>query len=51
MFLDTHSVYDLQFTIKDVLWLCGLLITFLSAWFKLKIDSAKQNEKIKKKLH
>jgi len=48
MFLETiHSVNDVHFTGKDVAYIVGFLITVLTAWFKLKNDNEKQNEKIK----
>ncbi len=48
MFLETiHSVNDFHFTGKDVAYIVSFLVTLLTAWFKLKIDNEKQNEKIK----
>ena len=48
MFLETiHSVNDVHFTGKDVAYIIGFLVTVLTAWFKLKVDNEKQNEKIK----
>jgi len=48
MFLEViHSVNDFHFTGKDVAWLIGLIVSFGTAWFKLKLENAKQNEKIK----
>ena len=48
MFLEViHSVNDFHFTGKDVAWLVGLIVSFGTAWFKLKLENAKQNEKIK----
>ena len=48
MFLETiHSVNDVHFTGKDVAYIVGFLVTVLTAWFKLKNDNEKQNEKIK----
>lgn len=48
MFLETiHSVNDFHFTGKDVAYIVGFLVTILTAWFKLKNDNEKQNEKIK----
>jgi len=48
MFLETiHSVNDVHFTGKDVAYIVSFLITILTAWFKLKVDNEKQNEKIK----
>jgi len=46
MFLDIHTANDLHFTLKDVGYIMGILISFGTAWFKLKIENAKQNEKI-----
>lgn len=42
-----HSVNDVHFTGKDVAYIVSFLITILTAWFKLKVDNEKQNEKIK----
>ena len=48
MFLEAiHSVNDVHFTGKDVAYIVGFLVTVLTAWFKLKNDNEKQNEKIK----
>ncbi len=47
MFLEVHTANDVHFTIKDVAWLVGLIVSFGTAWFKLKLENAKQNEKIK----
>jgi len=48
MFLEAiHSVNDVHFTGKDVAYIVGFLVTVLTAWFKLKVDNEKQNEKIK----
>jgi len=48
MFLEAiHSVNDVHFTGKDVAYIVGFLVTILTAWFKLKNDNEKQNEKIK----
>jgi len=48
MFLEAiHSVNDVHFTGKDVAYIIGFLVTVLTAWFKLKVDNEKQNEKIK----
>lgn len=47
MFLEIHTANDLHLNIKDVAWLVGLLVSFGTAWFKLKLENAKQNEKIK----
>ena len=48
MFLEAiHSVNDVHFTGKDVAYIVSFLITILTAWFKLKVDNEKQNEKIK----
>ena len=48
MFLEAiHSVNDVRFTGKDVAYIVGFLVTVLTAWFKLKNDNEKQNEKIK----
>ena len=46
MFLDIDTANDLHFTLKDVGYIMGILISFGTAWFKLKIENAKQNEKI-----
>ena len=47
MFLEIgHTANDLHFTLKDVGYIMGILISFGTAWFKLKIENAKQNEKI-----
>ena len=46
MLLDIHSVNDLHFTGKDVIYIVSLLVTLLSAWFKLKHDNDKQTVKI-----
>ncbi len=46
MFLDIDTVGDVHFTLKDVAWFVGLIVSFGTAWFKLKIENAKQNEKI-----
>ena len=47
MLLDINSVNDLHFTGKDVIYIVSLLVTLLSAWFKLKHDNERQNDKIK----
>lgn len=48
MFLEViHNVSDVHFTGKDVAYIVSFLITILTAWFKLKVDNEKQNEKIK----
>lgn len=47
MLLDIHSVNDVHFTGKDVIYIVSLLVTLLSAWFKLKHDNERQNDKIK----
>ena len=44
MFLDIHTANDVHFTIKDVAWLVGLIVSFGTAWFKLKLENAKQEE-------
>tara|TARA_R100000656_G_scaffold81064_1_gene59393 strand:- start:486 stop:839 length:354 start_codon:yes stop_codon:yes gene_type:complete len=36
-----------HFTGKDVIYIVSLLVTLLSAWFKLKHDNERQNDKIK----
>ena len=46
-FLDIHTVSDVHFTGKDVIYIVSLLVTLLTAWFKLKLDNEKQNDKIK----
>ena len=48
MFLEViHNVSDVHFTGKDVAYIVSFLVTILTAWFKLKVDNEKQNEKIK----
>ena len=48
MFLQViHDINDFHFTGKDVAYIISFLVTLLTAWFKLKIDNEKQNEKIK----
>tara|TARA_Y100000310_G_scaffold337651_1_gene425282 strand:- start:1087 stop:1473 length:387 start_codon:yes stop_codon:yes gene_type:complete len=42
-----HTVDDLHFTGKDLCYVAGFLVTFLSAWFKLKFKADKQDDKIK----
>ena len=38
---------DVHMNIKDVVYVSGILITLLTAWFKLKHDNDKQTDKIK----
>ena len=48
MFLETiHTVNDFHFTGKDVAYIVSFLVTVLTAWFKLKHDNDRHNEKIK----
>lgn len=47
-FLDAGtSMTDVHMNIKDVVYVSGILITLLTAWFKLKHDNDKQTDKIK----
>lgn len=41
-----HTVEDLHFTGKDLCYIGGILVTFLSAWFRLKFNADKQDVKI-----
>jgi mannitol-specific phosphotransferase system IIBC component len=47
MFLDIHSVNDVHFTGKDVIYLLTFVVSLLTAWFKLKHDNDRQTDKIK----
>ena len=48
MFLnELHNVSEVHFTLKDIGYIAGILVTFLSAWFKLKLENGKQTDKIK----
>jgi F0F1-type ATP synthase membrane subunit b/b' len=48
MFLETlHNITDFHFTGKDVAYIVSFLITVLTAWFKLKHDNDRHNERIK----
>ena len=40
------NVSDLHVNIKDVFYVVGILVTLLTAWFKLKHDNDKQTDKI-----
>lgn len=47
LFMEISHFSDVHFTGKDVAYIMSLLITLLTAWFKLKSDNERQNEKIK----
>ena len=47
MFLNVTTPDDLHVNIKDVIYIVGILVTLLTAWFKLKHDNDRQTEKIK----
>ena len=46
LFLEISHFGDVHFTGKDVAYIISLLVTLLTAWFKLKHDNERQNEKI-----
>ena len=46
LFLEISHFGDVHFTGKDVAYIISLIITLLTAWFKLKHDNERQNEKI-----
>lgn len=47
MFLNVTTPDDLHVNLKDVVYIVGILVTLLTAWFKLKHDNDRQTEKIK----
>jgi len=47
MFLNVTTPDDLHVNIKDVIYIVGILVTLLTAWFKLKHDNDRQTDKIK----
>ena len=47
LFLQAPHVDDLHINVKDVVYFGGILVTLLTAWFKLKHDNDKQTDKIK----
>ena len=47
LFLQASHVDDLHINVKDVVYFGGILVTLLTAWFKLKHDNDKQTDKIK----
>ncbi len=47
MFLNVTTPDDLHVNVKDVVYIVGILVTLLTAWFKLKHDNDRQTEKIK----
>ena len=46
MFLDIDTMADVHFTFKDVAYIVSFLVTLLTAWFKLKHDNERQNDKL-----
>jgi hypothetical protein len=46
LFLEISRFSDVHFTGKDVAYIISLLVTLLTAWYKLKHDNERQNEKI-----
>ena len=46
MFLNVTTPDDLHVNLKDVIYIVGILVTLLTAWFKLKHDNDRQTEKI-----
>ena len=47
LFLQAGNIDDIHVNIKDVIYIVGILVTLLTAWFKLKHDNDKQTDKIK----
>ena len=47
LFLQASHVDDLHINVKDVVYFGGILVTLLTAWFKLKHENDKQTDKIK----
>ena len=45
--LQASTLTDMHVNLKDVIYIGGILVTLLTAWFKLKHDNDKQTEKIK----
>ena len=46
MFLDIDTMADVHFTFNDVAYIVSFLVTLLTAWFKLKHDNERQNDKL-----